>query len=430
MSQVARDSKRERLDDYSRAAVLVADDQESITLLAEQVVHARIGCTVYTAHTGDEAVAQLEKTPIDVFVTDMRMPGMHGLELIRHVRSRFPETGIIVITGYPEDFPYVDVVNAGADDFIRKPFPHGELEAKLIRLLRERQAVRERAFAESKYRSLFELSAEGMVLLDGESHVILDANRAFHAVLGVEAGMLQGKALGDLLAASDRMRMEQWLLVCSRRGGGTIADIALAPEPGAPEMRMDITASFIDADIGHIVFLTFKDVTEKRKVEQQLADAAQRDSLTGLFNKRAFENRIAGALVRAEKANKPVCLLMIDLDHFKQCNDTLGHQAGDRLLAELGQVIRKSIRESMHDEGFRYGGDEFSVILQETTLDGGVLVAQRLQSEYDHVERHGTTLSIGIAECRGELTPDAFVRKADAALYLAKNSGRNAIRTA
>ena len=425
-----RDSTRAGQDDYRRSAVLVADDQESITLLAEQMVKKRIGCTVYRVQAGDEAIKKLKETPIDVFITDMRMPGMHGLELIQYVRMHFPETGIIVITGYPEDFPYVDVVNAGADDINRKPFPQGELEAKLIRLLRERQILRERAFVESKYRSLFELSAEGMVLLDGERHVILDANRAFHALLGVETGALQGKLLADMLSAADRIRMEQWLLVCSRRGGGTIADIALALQPGATEMRMDITASFIEADTGRIVFLTFKDVTEKRRVEQQLADAAQRDALTGLFNKRTFESRIAGALARAEKANKPVCLLMIDLDNFKQCNDTHGHQEGDQLLAKVGQVIRRSIRESMQDEGFRYGGDEFSIILNETTLEGGVLVAQRMRNEFDRVERYGTTLSIGIAECRGELTPEAFIRKADAALYQAKNSGRNTIRTA
>lgn len=430
MSRLHSISSREEDLDLTQAAVLVADDQESITQFMEQVLRVRVGCKVYTAQTGDEAIARLENTPIDVLVTDMRMPGLHGLELLRSVRDRFPKTGIIVITGYPEDFPYVEVMHAGADDFIRKPFPQGELEAKLIRLLREQQIQRARALAESKYRSLFELSAEGMVLLDAESNVILDANKAFHTLLGLEPESLEGEAIGNLFPEADRARMEQWLQVCSRRGGGTMADIMLSRDAGAPEIHLDVTASFIAAELGRIVFLTFKDITEKREVEQRLAEAAQKDALTGLFNKRSFQSHLAGALARAASKNRPVCLLMIDLDNFKQCNDKHGHQVGDRLLSDVGKVVQKSIRGAMPDEGFRYGGDEFSIILHETSMEGGVLVAQRMQSEYDHLERYGTTMSIGIAECMGELTPEAFVRMADAALYQAKNSGRNAIRTA
>ena len=414
---------------YAKYCILVADDQESITSLVEAAVRSSLGCDVIVASNGDEVLARLKENAVDILVTDMRMPGVHGLELIAEVRRSYPNTDIIVVTGYPNEFPYIEVIEAGASDFLNKPFSQTELQAKLMRLLREHELNRERIIAESKYRSLFELNADGMLLLNGSGFQVVDANQAFCRLIGAERDEVLGKLVWDFFKTVDRIRMEQWLSICSRSGGGTMADLALL-HPEEEDVYVDVSATFIQVELERIVFVTFKDVTEKREIETQLAAAAQRDELTGLYNKRSFQNRIQWAVQRAQRDQTALSLLMIDLDNFKHCNDTFGHQVGDQLLVSVGNVIARSVRISKTDEGFRCGGDEFMVILQESDGRAGMAVAKRMRGEFGKVETYGTTMSIGLAEYQNGAPAESLIRRADEALYKAKAMGKNAIQIA
>ena len=176
-----------------------------------------------------------------------------------------------------------------------------------------------------------------------------------------------------------------------------------------------------------MVFLTAKDVTERREIERQMADTAQRDELTGLYNKRGFHSRLAWVVKQAVENQTPLSLIMIDLDNFKSCNDTYGHQAGDAVLAATGGIIRTSFRRVQGDTGFRFGGDEFGIILENTNTVGAHSVAQRLSESFDKIERRGTTLSIGVAEYRFGMSVEEFLGAADQALYEAKSQGKNTI---
>jgi two-component system, cell cycle response regulator len=415
---------------YSEYRVLIADDLESVTTLIHRELSSRLNCTILIAHDGDQVIEILEKEdPVDVLVTDMMMPGLHGLELVSKVKAGYPGMNIVVMTGYASDFPYVEVIHAGADDFLSKPFPHAELEAKLIRLFKERALFQSRMLAESKYRGLFELSGDGMMLIDGEDYHVVDANRAFRRLCGLDVDDYSGKPVFDIFESRDRVRLDQWLKVCSQRGGGTMADLAIM-HPEGRSVHVDVSVSFIETRMERILFLTFKDVTEKREVEQQLADAAQKDQLTGLFNKRSFQNRIEWVVKQTQQAGGKIALMMIDLDNFKRCNDTHGHQIGDKLLMSIGDVLRRSLRSSNMDEGFRCGGDEFTVLLQGTDMEGAYKVAERIQNHFAKLETYGTTMSIGLSEYVGGMAVDDFIRAADKALYAAKAMGKNAIQMA
>lgn len=429
------DSARSTSDSarYAAYRILVADDQESITTLIERIVQARLGCQVLVAKNGDEVLARLATEKMDILVTDMMMPGLSGLGLVTKARSTWPDLDIIVMTGYSADFPYVEVMEAGADDFLNKPFSHAELMAKLIRIFRERELLKERMLAESKYRNLFERSSEGMVLLDDRRLAIVDANPAFCALFGETRDKLAGRSVPDLFPSAERARLEQGLAICARKGGGTIADLVLL-YPNGKGAHVDVTASFISTASGEppdrMAFLTFKDVTEKHELECQLFEAAQKDALTGLFNQRSFHNHLAWALKRARDKDASVTLLLIDLDNFKQCNDRYGHQIGDQVLASVGKVVSSSARMGISDEGFRIGGDEFAVILENADAAAGTAVARRMQSHFDETDRYETTMSIGVAVCKGDLPDEVFLRQADQALYKAKAMGRNAIQVA
>ena len=159
------------------------------------------------------------------------------------------------------------------------------------------------------------------------------------------------------------------------------------------------------------------------------------DDLTGLYNSRYLRRYLEIDVKRCLRYKKKVSLLFIDVDGFKRINDTYGHLAGSRILAETGELFRQVIRES--DVVARYGGDEFVIVLPETPLAGALITAERIRkkvAEHEfspHDLQIRLTVSLGVA-CypRHALTAEELVRKADAAMYLAKESSRNNIKTA
>jgi diguanylate cyclase (GGDEF)-like protein len=153
----------------------------------------------------------------------------------------------------------------------------------------------------------------------------------------------------------------------------------------------------------------------------QLEHLARTDPLTGLPNRRFWEQHLPGELARAGRETAPLCVAMLDLDHFKAYNDRRGHQAGDRLLADAAVAWRGALRP--YDVLARYGGEEFSLILPGCDLEAGVALVERLRAFTPHSE----TASAGIAEWDGDEPADSLVGRADAALYQAKRAGRDRV---
>jgi diguanylate cyclase len=167
---------------------------------------------------------------------------------------------------------------------------------------------------------------------------------------------------------------------------------------------------------------------------QDLKRAATTDLLTGLFNRRAFSARLQRALLDARTDGSPASLLMIDVDHFKQVNDTYGHATGDLFLKLIGRVLADSL--TGRDTAARYGGEEFAVLLMRADLKAATTVANRLRMtlEDQPLTRKRTagealriTVSIGVAQFRSDETATSLLARADAALYQAKDLGRNRV---
>jgi diguanylate cyclase (GGDEF)-like protein len=164
---------------------------------------------------------------------------------------------------------------------------------------------------------------------------------------------------------------------------------------------------------------------------RQLRSMMVRDSLTGLYNHTAIKERLDQELSRASRQNSTLCLAMIDLDHFKQVNDTYGHSAGDRVLKGIGHFLTQRLRKT--DIVGRYGGEEFVVILPDTPLSSAIHVFDELRMGFLRVHHRGgntdftVKLSIGLACYPDYSSPTALLEAADKALYQAKNQGRNQI---
>lgn len=170
---------------------------------------------------------------------------------------------------------------------------------------------------------------------------------------------------------------------------------------------------------------------EVRLKQQQLEELARTDELTGLWNRRYLLERLIEHIQESLRYGFPLCLLMIDLDHFKHINDTYGHIVGDMVLKETARIIKKTIRRT--DHAGRYGGEELCVILTNTLLESSQVVAERIREELsNHVfktpsgEEFHVTCSIGVAQYHYGLDEiSLLIDRADRALYAAKEAGRN-----
>ncbi len=409
--------------DYSSRRVLIADDELMVARALETLIKMLFKSEVIAVHDGDAVLDACAREAPDLLILDMVMPGLSGLDLVSTVHERWPYVDIVVVTAYIDDFPYVKVIQAGAKDFLAKPYRHSELEAKLLRIFRERDLRDAEIVAESKYRSLFEKNTDGMAILNESSRVVTSVNAAFCRIMGVPSSVFIGRSILEFVDPSEQERFDMGLILCSRNGQGTLSDIVLLGKDG-DKVYMDMSLTFIDVMREHIVCLTFKDTTERRNLEQRLVEVAQVDALTGLFNRRAFNTELDMAIAHARSGISALTMISIDIDNFKKCNDSEGHQAGDRVLKTLGSLIRKNIRASI-DSGFRCGGDEFAIILEGAKTEVAIQIAERLRTEYQENVTYGTSLSVGIAEfCHG-MSGKEFVRSADDAMYRAKALGKN-----
>ena len=174
-----------------------------------------------------------------------------------------------------------------------------------------------------------------------------------------------------------------------------------------------------------------KRIIRERTLRFELQRLSTKDGLTGLFNRRNFDESLKHEAVRALRQNYGLYLVLIDVDRFKGYNDKYGHPKGDDLLKELAKVIFRNIRQDV-DSGYRYGGDEFAVLIPHAERQQALMVAHRLLASYNERDLSPTSLSIGVAklkDCRDSLEENLedLVRMADRDLYVAKSGGGNQV---
>ncbi|MEI8298131.1 MAG: EAL domain-containing protein [Pseudomonadota bacterium] len=299
-------------------------------------------------------------------------------------------------------------------------------------VLREDAATRERRAAflvEARYASLIANASDVIMIVDRNGAPRF-ASPAAERTLGLVPEDLDGRNLLDLWSGVDADRLREFLHEVSATAGGTIGPIEIAIERGQNRYVLEIVGSNLTADPAvQGLTLNFRDITERKALEEQLRQLAFHDSLTLLANRSLFRDRVQHSLALAQRAGQQVAVMFLDLDNFKNINDTLGHDAGDRLLQAVAQRLVKSTRSS--DTVARLGGDEFAILVEGGATDLGVeklgaalieILSQpfTLGSSQVHV-----SASIGVAFSSLETGADALLSNADIAMYHAKADGKS-----
>lgn len=287
--------------------------------------------------------------------------------------------------------------------------------------------------SEHRFRAIFEQAAVGMaqVARDGR---ILDANHALCEVLDYSKDELLARRYRDLVHPADweRARQKAASIVAGEIDHYIVEQRLLKARGNPIWVRLTVYTVTPPGGAPPYYLVIMEDVSESRRLSQELSYQATHDTLTGLYNRWAFEGHLTGALqrVRTEGAEHTLCF--VDLDQFKFVNDTSGHFAGDHMLREVVEVFRATLSEG--DVLARLGGDEFGIILENRDLDTAAIEAERIRQRLSDAEfiwqerRYSLSCSMGLVPILPS-TPDAesLLRAADMACFLAKEQGRNRI---
>jgi diguanylate cyclase (GGDEF)-like protein/PAS domain S-box-containing protein len=287
------------------------------------------------------------------------------------------------------------------------------------------------AESEEKFRTLFETASDAIFSID-ENGLILMANRVAKDLFEYPGDEIVGVDVRQLLGSGQEITWEVLARYASHSESGKYVESSGVSRTGK-KIPFHISASESVSGGKRFYTAIMRDVSQLKAYEEDLQVLANTDSLTRLFNRRQLYPIMERELDRAVRKKIPFSVLLIDIDHFKKFNDTYGHAGGDLLLAGFAEKTKAAFREM--DSIFRFGGEEFIVLLPETPCHEAMVPAERFRqliaaSRFPmppEGQSSSVTVSVGIAGYRDGDTIDSVIRHADLAMYAAKNSGRNRV---
>lgn len=419
--------------------LLVEDNRADAALI--QAMAAQVAGVVETLHVRSlaEAIKCLsDGCPWELVLLDLGLPDSQGLEtLIQLLSDEKCKVPVVVLTGLDDEESALEAIRNGAQDYLVKGQINAQLLARTIGYARERHQLRA-ALEESMARmrlaaSVMDATLEGIFVTD-ENFRIIEINPAFTDITGMRLAEVKGESpllLGAGLYEEERYREIKETVKGGGFWQGEVWNRRKSGEVYTAWLNVSSIKGDDETEGGYVGIFT--DITQRKLVEDHLKKMAHYDVLTGLPNRALFLDRLAQALLRARRDGGRVAVMFLDLDKFKPINDSMGHDAGDDILREVGERIKLCIRES--DTVARLGGDEFTVILNHIEHDSdAVRIAEKILDGVRHpffpknIEcRLGISIGISVYPEHGQ-DQETLMKKADCAMYLAKEEEGNTYR--
>lgn len=435
----------------AHARVLVVDDDPLVRMLVTEAL-AATGMQIEEAEDGRQALESVRRAPPDLVILDIELPGLDGLETCRVIRG-LPggrDLPVMILTAHGDSETIDRAFEVGATDFISKPIDLQLLRHRLRFLMRAHNAFSELTRTLAGLRSSEKMLANAQRLARvgswewvPDTEEMLWSEEVYRIFkIPKRAGSSTYEAFLDVAHPEDRPALEKAMrqAACEATPWSLDHRIALA---GGEERVVRQQAGVVPGPSGDPACIagTIQDITDRHRTKEQIRRLVYYDALTSLPNRKMLSEQLESILQSARLAGEGVALLFLDLDRFSRINDTLGHAVGDELLKAVADRLVNAVRGTDYvgrpdapdsESVSRLGGDEFTIVLPQTTSsETAVQVARRILETVRApftLEGHriDLTASIGIAHFPNDGSdPDALLRSADAAAYHAKELGRD-----
>ncbi|QOY94093.1 EAL domain-containing protein [Massilia sp. UMI-21] len=455
------------LQDIRRARILVVDDEPVNVQLLEYLLKTTGYENVSATHDPRQVVSMHLKQRYDLIILDLHMPGMDGFDVMEALKPLESDSWLPVLVVTAEPDKKLAALEAGARDFIGKPFDTVEVMTRIRNLLEVRllhresqdygvqleREVRERTAELARFRGAMDATPDAIFLIDTASMAMVDVSDGACRMLGFSRDALL-RIDPVALGLATRELLERHLAAVSEapsvargEGGqmtheakieygalpGDIVETELLRAGGQGAVPVEISWKLQDLGKSRMLIAVARDISERLHAQERMRHMASYDALTGLPNRTLFFQNLRDAIELARDKHWRVAVLCITLDRFKIINDSLGTALGDELLRQFSTRLVRVVR--LRDTAGRLGGDEFALILtmtrdQQEAVNVANEVREALRLPFDlHGQQAALTASIGIAMYPEDATePGTLVKYADTAMVRAKEAGRDGYR--
>ncbi|BEP14682.1 EAL domain-containing protein [Acidothermaceae bacterium B102] len=429
------------------ATILIVDDEERNRRLLDLLLQPE-GYTTLMAVDGKAAIAAVAEHSVDLILLDVMMPSMDGYEVAAILKAdpASKSIPIIMVTASVDRDTRLSALTAGVEEFLTKPVDRAELWLRVRNLLRlkeygdfladygtvlERQ-VEERTADLQRFRLAMDSTADAIFLTSRATMKFVEVNATASTMLGYTREELLTLGPRDLRSEARGDPELTFDALVAGDSVNTLHKTVLRRKDGS-DFPIELHRHTRQSGDDWIIVSVLRDITEREAAEERLQHLAHHDHLTGLPNRVLFYETLKNALAFAARKKCRVAVMFLDVDHFKDVNDNLGHAAGDKLLTQIGARLVDCVR--LRDTVGRLGGDEFGLILtMEDDEQGAVAVAdtirQALREPFYLSGNHvSVTASIGVTMYPADgVRAETLIKYADTAMYGAKQDGRDIFR--
>lgn len=444
----------------TKAKILLAEDDITAARHLHQSL-LRMGYQITgVVHTGEDIVENVVVNPPDIILMDITLGGkIDGISAMQQVHL-LVDIPVIYLTGNSDKEVFERAKQTEPYAYLIKPYEIAQLQNSIEIALFKHNLKRQLKESENRYRTIFEVSDNAMMLIDEDSTISM-VNAQFENLTGFSKGSVEHvKSWTEFFEGSERVKIEERIRQSSDEAkanqqhfetilvdnAGTTkvvyTNIKKIPGSNARIVSMnDITElklaekeiRLLNHELNTINKGLNQEITLRERVERQLRYKATHDHLTGLPNRVLLFDRIKQSFAFEARHNTLIALMMLDLDNFKNINDTMGHLSGDILLKKVALGLQKCVRQ--YDTVGRLGGDEFVIIINDAdTVQDIIAFAEKVQGIFQEPfdilgQSTYVTTSIGVAvyPLHGS-SIETLLKKADMAMYVAKKEGRNTFR--
>jgi diguanylate cyclase (GGDEF)-like protein len=423
-----------------RPVVLIVDDDQMMRVLERNSLE-QAGFAVEEAADGETGLIAFQNAQPDIVLLDVMMSGKDGFTVCQEIRGMHggDMVPVLIVTGLDDLESINRAYEVGATDFILKPINWTVLGHHVRYMLRASQAFSELKDSEFKNRALLNAIPDLMFRID-KNGIFLECRGSTQVPLLLPAEEFLGKRLDEVLPFDVAQKAKHFIGAAIQSGTVQMFEY---------QLTMDNTVHFYEARIMQSgedeVLAIIRNISDRKNAEKKVIQLAYYDNLTGLPNRVLLKDRLQQAQFRARRTNKQVAIMFLDLDRFKNINDTLGHNIGDLLLQSVADRLKKSLRKTdcitrekkghMKTTVARIGGDEFTILLTDIcSIHNVITIANRLLNSLKRPFILGThevviSASIGIAIYPTDNEDaDTLMKYADIAMYHAKDLGRNNVQ--